>query len=301
MMLGLRRASFAHVTIAVLAACGGDSGANSTIGRDEIVHELRAPGAPTVQLAVTPLGGGAARSLSSIDGDAQLPALSPDGRVIVFQHMSRLWRFDVGTAEARQLTFGPAIDGSARWSPDGQRVIYASRRFSWPRPADICIVELQGGDPVCLTQRDGFDNDAPDMSPDGSQVVWHRRGPDMELDLWIMEADGTNQRLLLDHSDADTSPQWSPDGRFILFRSFRYGPPCQFILELATGVIRPVLGDSLNPAYMESATWGPGGRSVIIEVLDPNNRFVEVDLETGATRFINEDTLSVNKWPSMRR
>lgn len=149
--------------------------------------------------------------------------------------------------------------------------------------------------------RDGYDNDGPDMSPDGTQIVWQRRRPDLDIDLWIMNADGSNQRLLLDHSEADTSPQWSPDGRFILFRSFRYGPPGQFILELATGDIRPVLGDSLDPAFMETATWGPDGQSVIIEVLNPNNRFARVDLTTGDAQFINDDTLSYNSWPAMRR
>ncbi len=293
-----RRAVFAFLAV---SGCGGGDDPDRVIAADEIVHEQRLPGAPYYQVAVTPLDGSASQQLTQMTNSAHLPSVSPDGRRIVFQVLSRLWLLDVHLMEVRQFTFGPSLDGSPSWSPDGQRIVYSSRRVSWPETYDICIREVSGGEPSCLTEPDEFDDMGPDMSPDGTRIVWQRGDPDHYIDLWIMDADGSNQRLLLDHSDYDTSPQWSPDGRFILFRSFRYGPPCQFILELATGAIRPVLGDSLDPAFMESATWGPDGQSVIIEVLNPNNRFALVDLATGDAHFINDDTLSYNNSPSMRR
>lgn len=291
----------AVLSLLAVSGCGGRDDADRVIAADEIVHEQRLPGAPSYQIAVTPLDGSPSLQLTEMPSSADLPAVSPDGRRIVFQVLSRLWMFDVGSMEARQFTFGPTLDASARWSPDGQRIIYASRRLSRPESYDICIREVSGGEPTCLTGPDEFEDDGPDMSPDGTRIVWQRTDADLHNDLWIMNSDGSNQRLLLDHSDHDTSPQWSPNGRFILFRSFRYGPPGQFILELATGAIRPVLGDSLDPAFMGTATWGPNGQSVILEVHNPNSRFAQVDLATGAARFINDDTLSFNFWPSMRR
>lgn len=270
------------------------------IATDEVVHQQQRPGEPFNQLAVTPLDGSASRQLTEMANDVHSPAVSPDGTQIVFQVLSRLWLYDVASREPHQFTFGPPLDGSAAWSPDGERILYSSQRFARPG-GDICIRGIRGGEPTCLTGPDEFDDSGPDMSPDGTRIVWQRTYADLRNDLWIMNADGSNQRLLLDHSEHDNSPQWSPDGRFILFRSFRYGPPCQFILELATGNIRPVLGDSLDPAYMESATWTPDGQSVIIEVLNPNNRFALVDLATGDAHFINDDTLSYNSWPTMRR
>ncbi len=286
--------------VLVMIGCAGGDDGGRVIAMDEIVYRQGRSGEPFTQLAVTTLDGSVSRQLTEMANDVHSPAVSPDGSLIVYQVLSRLWLYDVTSGEPRQFTLGPSLDTSARWTPDGEHVVYASRRFAEPG-RDICIRSIHGGEPTCLTGPDEFDDDGPDVSPDGTQIVWQRTYSDLRNDLWIMNADGSNQRLLLDHSQFDNSPQWSPDGRFILFRSFRYGPPCQFILELSTGSVRPVLGDSLDPAYMESATWTPDGQSVIIEVLNPNNRFALVDLASGDAHFINDDTLSYNSWPTMRR
>jgi Tol biopolymer transport system component len=284
-----------------VAACGDRADPAEGIGYDEILHERRSSPGGVTQLAVSPLDGSATRQLSDFVLSAHLPAVRPDGRLVAYHQQSRLWIFDVAGREARQLSFGPALDGSPRWTPDGKGIVYASTRYAIPSTSDICIRDLAGGEPVCLTPADEFNDNLPDVSPDGTQIVWQRYDANLNGDLWIMNADGTNQRLLLDYSVHDGAPQWSPDGRFILFQSFRYGLTSQFILELATGSIRPVLGDSLAPVFIQSAAWWPDGQSVIVEVLNPNNRFARVDLATGEARFINDDTLSYNSWPSMRR
>jgi Tol biopolymer transport system component len=290
--------------LAFLAAatlgCGGDDVEPRRIGSAEVVHEYRPPGIERAQLGVSRLGGPQVEQLTALTDRANFPSVSPDGSLVVFGQLSRLYLYDVATGSVRQLTFGPASDGGTRWSPDGTIIVYGSRRFADPATSDICTMPVTGGSPTCLTPPDEYDDRGPDWSPDGSEIVWER-DLDGFIDLWIMNADGTNQRLLLDHSDYDTLPQWSPDGRFILFRSWRYGPPCLFILERATGNVRPVLGDSLDPAYIETGTWTPDGTGVVIEVLSPNNRLALVDLATGDARFLNSDTTSYYSWPSMVR
>jgi Tol biopolymer transport system component len=288
----------------LLVACSGDEPDPRRIEANEVVHEYRLSGGPRLQLALTRLDGSGPVQLTNVSYGAVTPSVSPDGSMIVFGQLGSLWLYDVSTADIRQFTFGPASDGSPGWSPDGRRIAYASRRFDDPPGRDICIRDLRGGDPVCPTAPDQYDDGDPNWSPDGTQIAWHRRGPDLDLDLWIMDADGSNQRLLLDYSDfSDTSPRWSPDGRSILFRSFRYGPPSLFILELATGSVRPVLGDSLEPQDINgTGAWTPDGGSVVFDMLDvTNERLAVVDLATGAARFLTADTLSNSFWPAMRR
>jgi dipeptidyl aminopeptidase/acylaminoacyl peptidase len=67
---------------------------------------------------------------------------------------------------------------------------------------------------------------APAVSPDGKLIVYAVRHTDMEADkgrydLWLSTIDGDEPRRLTTHEANDTSPAWSPDGRYILFLSSR--------------------------------------------------------------------------------
>ncbi len=61
----------------------------------------------------------------------------------------------------------------------------------------------------------------PSWSPDGTQLVYSAESGDEtnKLDLYVMDADGQNQALLVTHPGDDTEPVWSPDGEWIVFTS----------------------------------------------------------------------------------
>jgi dipeptidyl aminopeptidase/acylaminoacyl peptidase len=78
------------------------------------------------------------------------------------------------------------------------------------------------------------------VSPDGSKIVYQLRATDLEanrglMDLWLINADGSNSRRLTDVPEADTDPQWAPDGKSIFFLSGRGGSTQVWRLSLEGG------------------------------------------------------------------
>jgi len=62
----------------------------------------------------------------------------------------------------------------------------------------------------------------PSWSPDGSKIAfWSDR--DGNSDIYVMNADGSEQTRLTDNSASDQEPAWSPDGRRVAFVSSRDG------------------------------------------------------------------------------
>ncbi len=160
-------------------------------------------------------------------------------------------------ADVRRVSSGAGRTTCAFFFPDGRRVIYASTHlggtgcppppdrshgYVWPlyRTWDIFASDLEGGDPVRLTDTDGYDAEGA-VSPDGRRIVFTslRAG---DLDLYLMDADGRNVRRLTHEPGYDGGPFFSWDGRFIVFRASR--PETREELAsyralLAQGLVRP--------------------------------------------------------------
>ena len=49
---------------------------------------------------------------------------SPDGNTLVFSQSGSLWKQQIGTEEAEQLTDGDGYDYQPDWSPDGKQIIF---------------------------------------------------------------------------------------------------------------------------------------------------------------------------------
>ena len=110
----------------------------------------------------------------------------------------------------------------------------------------------------------------PQLSPDGKQIVYGRRWVDKINDqwktsLWIMNADGTRNRFLLDGSDA----KWSPDGTRIAY--IAHGEPngSQVFLRWmdAEGAVTQLTHLTENPSGLE---WSPDGKWLAFTMLVPS-------------------------------
>lgn len=104
------------------------------------------------------------------------------------------------------------------WSPDGQKIVY----MGWPggpsTPSEIYIMDANGQNSRNLTNENVGMDGVPQMSPDGSKIVFERQMMDNTEGysrVWVMDADGSNQKKLTD--GAAEGPSWSPGGSKIVF------------------------------------------------------------------------------------
>ena len=134
-----------------------------------------------------------------------------------------------GTSQTR-LTFDSAEDRGPTWSPDGSKIAFTSARS----PYGIYVMNADGSDQRLLLA--GMRH--PAWSPDGTKIAYTGPGGESDqvyaTDIWVMDADGTNQRRVTQSGDieyacginaftideADYAPNWSPDGTRLVYAEF---------------------------------------------------------------------------------
>ena len=163
---------------------------------------------------------------SAMDGR---PVWSPDGRRIAFSSnrdgKNEIYVMDADGSNVKRLTDNLADDVNPMWSPDGHRIIFDSERDG---NREIYVMDTDGGNQLRLTRNNALDSTAA-WSPDGNLIAFasnrdtgYPYNP-YNLDIYVMNADGSNVRRIVDDPEYDVGPQWSPDGRKILFMTGRTG------------------------------------------------------------------------------
>jgi Tol biopolymer transport system component/imidazolonepropionase-like amidohydrolase len=97
------------------------------------------------------------------------PALSPDGKRVVFSALSKLWVMDLPSGTPRRLTNAATGEFMPSWSPDGRWVAYVT--WSAAGGQIFRTSASGGGQPEQLTRRPAYYS-YPAYSPDGSKIVF---------------------------------------------------------------------------------------------------------------------------------
>ncbi len=82
---------------------------------------------------------------------------------------------------------------------------------------------------------------------------------DGNSEIYVMDADGKNQRRLTNHPAIDFSPSWSPDGKQIAFSSYRNGGNIQIFVMDSDGQHPIRLSDGAND---KNPAWSPDGQKI---------------------------------------
>jgi TolB protein len=190
---------------------------------------------------------------------AKTPRFHPSQNKVAFMSFAnqrpRVYMFDLDTQRQSMLGDFPGMTLSPRFAPDGNSVIMAQ---STPGGnADIFSVDLATRRSKQLTNSGSIDV-SPCFSPDGAQVCFNSdRGGDQQL--YVMNADGSNQRRISFGKGRYATPVWSPRGDLIAFTKFSSS-------AFSIGVMRPdgsgerILSESY---YVEGPTFAPNGRVIM--------------------------------------
>jgi len=102
------------------------------------------------------------------------------------------------------------------------------------------------------------------ISPDGGRIVYVRVSHDIMTDrarrnLWIINADGTNNRPLRSEAKNFSQPRWSPDGTRIAYVSAAEGSPQLYVRWMDSGQTALLTNLTEGP---DDITWSPDGKSI---------------------------------------
>ncbi len=166
-------------------------------------------------------GGSAPASAQTDASWMRYPAISPDGRSIVFTYRGDLWRVSSAGGAATQLTQHPAEDFMPIWSRDGSRIAFASDRHG---NFDLYVMPAAGGEAKRLTFHSAPEYPYSFTSDDQSVVFGaarmdaasNRQYPAASMpELWRVPA-GSGRPVQILTTPADDA-RYSRDGTFLLY------------------------------------------------------------------------------------
>jgi Tol biopolymer transport system component len=226
------------------------------------------------------------------------PEWSPDGTKISASGSSlsggsccsrNVYVMDADGTNVQRLTNTPSTtegeDYEPTWAPDGSWLAFTSTRGDDDGNADttdfssdreIYRMNADGSDEQQLTATSSrFTDEQPSISPDGTKIAfasnrhWDTTGVD-QLDIYVMNADGTGEPRRLTFDAAPTypletqsqNPAWSPDGTRIAYESTRgFEGKGEIFVRNADGS-----GEAINvsndPSWDTDPAWSPDGTQI---------------------------------------
>ena len=269
----------------------------------------------TGDLAMKNIATGEVRSFYGTDWENAIeffegPVLSPyDKKVVYVRYGNRTGettRIEVDSVEAgnRQTVhdFNDMVTTfTYDWSPDGANILFSSQADD--RSVFLATLSLKDKTLQRLVTLDWGHPRRAQYSPDGRFIAYDStKGGDSKI--YLISADGAQERVLVDSPGQDDSPLWTRDGRLLLFRSNRSGAWGLYALGMQNGqpagqeiIIKSNLGaaTSLRGVTTEGQLFvheTVGGRDIAI------TERIDKPVKTAHVRILPKVQTTENKGPA---
>jgi serine/threonine-protein kinase len=237
-------------------------------------------------------GGGGRQTVVSVDRQGRaspLPGLplneyrdvrvSPDGARLALATQTDVWTYDFARATLSRLTTDPAPDTRPLWTPEGQRIIFMSRRAGYPelfwRPADGT-----GSDERLLARaKDLRDLLADGWSADGRQLLFTEVPPSAQCAIGQITIERPSDATVLVKSEfCNARAAVSPDGRWMAYQSNVSGRIEIYVERY------PALGNrqQISTGGGVLPLWSRDGRELFFSAPDGRQMFA-VPVQSGTT------------------
>jgi Tol biopolymer transport system component len=179
----------------------------------------------------------------------------------------------------KQLTNTPGYDAEATLSPDGKKMLFTSMRDG---DLDLYVMNIETGETERITNELGYDGGAW-FSQDGSKIVWRASRPKTEaeikdykellaqdmvaptsMEVFVANADGKNAKQITNYGQANWAPNFTPDGKYIIFCSnheYKRGFPFNmYITDLNGNGLEKISRDNGFDAF---PMFSPDGKRIV--------------------------------------
>lgn len=185
-----------------------------------------------------------------------LPAWGPGGEVLYTSYERGNPDLYLGRTP---LSSRPGLNSGAAMRPGGGEVAVT---LTIDGQAEIYVLNASSGDIVRRCTDNRAEDVSPSWSPDGSQIAFvsdRSGGPQ----IFVMNADCSNQRRITFAGNYNTTPDWSPTGNLIAFtgRDSRNRFDI-FTVDVSTGYINRLTQDQGNN---EEPSWSPDGQYIAFQ------------------------------------
>lgn len=293
----------AALFVALAAACGGGSASSGLGPRDVIAFGAREAGDDArYALHLVRPDGSDPHALVFEDAMISFPRWSPSGDRIAYvaggdtaglAGTLRIYDFATGAATTvSELVLAGPLRPAASWSRDGRRLAFIEAAAGGRlRVFDVELGKLLDIGAIPAT--------AAEFSPSRDELaIVATNASTQESDLYLVDADGQDLRLLLERAGVEDGPRWSPKGDRLAF----WSAPGVASTERELLVVERGGGDvtELGPGF--GAAWSPDGDLLAYSLpagapAGANESVAVVPPDGGEPESLTQ-TVTLDRWPS---